>query len=76
MDDHSFLGRDEGITKVMIFDEHTDQILGVAIVGPNAGDLIAEGALAIEWLVTLLISDQLFTLIQHSQKPLHGCRSF
>ena len=41
------LGRDEGMTKV-IFDEHTDQILGVAIVGPNAGDLIAEGALAIE----------------------------
>ena len=41
------LGRDEGMTKI-IFDEHTDQILGVAIVGPNAGDLIAEGALAIE----------------------------
>ena len=41
------LGRDEGMTKV-IFDEHTHQILGVAIVGPNAGDLIAEGALAIE----------------------------
>jgi dihydrolipoamide dehydrogenase len=35
------------MTKV-IFDEHTDQILGVAIVGPNAGDLIAEGVLAIE----------------------------
>ena len=35
------------MTKV-IFDEHTHQILGVAIVGPNAGDLIAEGALAIE----------------------------
>ena len=41
------LGRDEGMTKV-IFDEHTRQILGVAIVGPSAGDLIAEGALAIE----------------------------
>ena len=41
------LDRDEGMTKV-IFDEQTDQILGVAIVGPNAGDLIAEGALAIE----------------------------
>jgi dihydrolipoamide dehydrogenase len=41
------LGRDEGMTKV-IFDEYTNQILGVAIVGPNAGDLIAEGALAIE----------------------------
>ena len=41
------LGRDEGMTKV-IFDEQTNQILGVAIVGPSAGDLIAEGALAIE----------------------------
>jgi dihydrolipoamide dehydrogenase len=41
------LGRDEGMTKV-IFDEQTKQILGVAIVGPSAGDLIAEGALAIE----------------------------
>ena len=41
------LGREEGMTKV-IFDENTDRLLGVAIVGPNAGDLIAEGALAIE----------------------------
>jgi dihydrolipoamide dehydrogenase len=41
------LGRDEGITKV-IFDESTDRIIGCGIVGPNAGDLIAEAALAIE----------------------------
>ena len=41
------LGRDEGITKV-IFDEETEQVIGAAIVGPNAGDLIAEVALAIE----------------------------
>jgi dihydrolipoamide dehydrogenase len=41
------LGREEGVTKV-IFDEATDRILGMAIVGPSAGDLIAEGALAIE----------------------------
>ena len=41
------LGRDEGITKV-IFDESTDRIIGCGIVGPSAGDLIAEAALAIE----------------------------
>jgi dihydrolipoamide dehydrogenase len=41
------LGRDEGLTKV-IFDEATDRIIGAGIVGPSAGDLIAEAALAIE----------------------------
>jgi dihydrolipoyl dehydrogenase len=41
------LGRDEGITKVL-FDKESNRILGAAIVGPNAGDLIAECTLAIE----------------------------
>jgi dihydrolipoamide dehydrogenase len=41
------LGRDEGITK-LIFDQQTHRIIGGGIVGPNAGDLIAEIALAIE----------------------------
>ncbi len=41
------LGRDEGITK-LLFDKESKRILGAAIVGPNAGDLIAECALAIE----------------------------
>ncbi|MCG8356267.1 MAG: dihydrolipoyl dehydrogenase [Kiloniellales bacterium] len=41
------LGRDEGMTKVL-FDESTDQVIGAGIVGPNAGDLIAEVAVAIE----------------------------
>ena len=41
------LGRDEGITKVL-FDELTDRIIGCGIVGPSAGDLITEAALAIE----------------------------
>ncbi|WP_407524907.1 dihydrolipoyl dehydrogenase [Methylobacterium oryzisoli] len=41
------LGRDEGLTKVL-FDEATDRIVGCGIVGPSAGDLIAEAALAIE----------------------------
>jgi len=41
------LGRSEGLTKV-IFDEATERVIGAGIVGPNAGDLIAEVALAIE----------------------------
>lgn len=41
------IGRSEGITK-LIFDLSTDQVLGAGIVGPHAGDLIAEVALAIE----------------------------
>jgi dihydrolipoamide dehydrogenase len=41
------MGRDEGRTK-LLFDPETKRILGAGIVGPNAGDLIAEVALAIE----------------------------
>lgn len=41
------LGREEGVTK-LIFDEETDRVIGAGIVGVNAGDLIAEVALAIE----------------------------
>ncbi|HLM22969.1 MAG TPA: dihydrolipoyl dehydrogenase [Propionibacteriaceae bacterium] len=41
------LGRDEGITKVL-FDKATDRIIGCGVVGPNAGDLIAEATHAIE----------------------------
>ena len=41
------IGRTEGFTK-LIFDEATHRIVGAGIVGPNAGDLISEVALAIE----------------------------
>src|SRR5262245_17960005 len=41
------LGRDEGLTKVL-FDPATHRVIGGGIVGPNAGDLISEIALAIE----------------------------
>ena len=41
------MGRNEGRTKI-IFDPDTKRTIGVGIVGPNAGDLISEGALAIE----------------------------
>jgi dihydrolipoamide dehydrogenase len=41
------LGRDEGMTK-LLFDEATGRLIGAAAVGPNAGELIAETALAVE----------------------------
>ncbi|MET0834734.1 MAG: dihydrolipoyl dehydrogenase [Actinomycetota bacterium] len=41
------LGRDEGMTK-LLFDEATHRLIGAAAVGPNAGELIAETALAVE----------------------------
>ncbi len=41
------LGRDEGFTK-LLFDKSTGRVIGGGIVGPNAGDLIAEIGLAIE----------------------------
>jgi dihydrolipoamide dehydrogenase len=41
------VGRTEGMTKIL-FDPDTEQVLGVGIVGIGAGELIAEGTLAIE----------------------------
>ncbi len=41
------MGRDEGFTKLII-DEKTHRVIGGAAVGPNAGELISEIALAIE----------------------------
>jgi dihydrolipoamide dehydrogenase len=41
------LGRSDGLTKLVV-DPQTERILGVGIVGVGAGELIAEGVLAIE----------------------------
>ncbi len=41
------LDRNDGVTKLII-DPDTQRILGVGICGPGAGELIAEGVLAIE----------------------------
>jgi len=41
------IGRDEGVTK-LLFDPQSHRVIGGGIVGSNAGDLIAEVALAIE----------------------------
>jgi dihydrolipoamide dehydrogenase len=40
-------GRDEGMTKAL-FDKKTRRLLGAAMVGVNAGELIAEAVLALE----------------------------
>jgi dihydrolipoamide dehydrogenase len=41
------MGRKEGITKILA-DKNTGRILGAGMVGPNAGELIAEAVLALE----------------------------
>jgi dihydrolipoamide dehydrogenase len=41
------LGRGEGMTK-LLFDESNERLIGAGMVGPNAGELVAEAALAIE----------------------------
>ena len=41
------MGRTEGLTKIL-FDPKTERVLGAAMVGVSAGDMIAEMALAIE----------------------------
>ncbi len=41
------LGRDDGMTKLIV-DPETERVLGVALAGPGAGELIAEGVVAME----------------------------
>ncbi len=41
------IGRSEGMTKVL-FHKSTKRVIGAGIVGPHAGDLIAEATLALE----------------------------
>lgn len=41
------LDRSDGVTK-LVLDPKTERVLGMGIVGPGAGELIAEGVLAVE----------------------------
>jgi dihydrolipoamide dehydrogenase len=41
------LGRNEGVTKILC-EKDTGKLLGAGMVGPNAGELIAEAVLALE----------------------------
>jgi dihydrolipoamide dehydrogenase len=56
------LDRPDGLTKLII-DPETERILGVGIVGSGAGELIAEGVLAIE--MGALSSDLKLTIHPH-----------
>jgi dihydrolipoamide dehydrogenase len=56
------LGRSDGLTK-LVADAETGRLLGAGIVGPGAGELIAEAALAIE--AALLVEDVAATIHTH-----------
>ncbi len=56
------LDRDDGLTKLII-DPETERILGVGLVGPGAGELIAEGVLAVE--MAALASDLKLSIHPH-----------
>jgi len=56
------LDRNDGVTKLVI-DPETERILGVGIVGTGAGELISEGALAVE--MAALVSDLKLTIHPH-----------
>ena len=56
------LGRPDGLTKLIV-DPDSGRVLGVGIVGPGAGELIAEGALAVE--AALTIEDVAATIHAH-----------
>jgi dihydrolipoamide dehydrogenase len=56
------LDRPEGMTK-LIFDPQTERVLGVGIVGAGAGEMIAEGVLAIE--MAALARDIALTIHPH-----------
>ncbi len=56
------LGRADGLTK-LVADPASGRLVGVGIVGPGAGELIAEGALAIE--TAALVEDVAATIHAH-----------
>jgi dihydrolipoamide dehydrogenase len=56
------LDRTEGMTK-LILDPQTERVVGLGIVGVGAGDMIAEGALAIE--MAALAKDVALTIHPH-----------
>jgi len=56
------LDRNDGVTKLII-DPDTERILGIGICGPGAGEMIAEGVLAIEMGAT--VKDLALTIHPH-----------
>lgn len=56
------LDRSDGLTKIIV-DPETERILGVGLCGPGAGEMIAEGVLAIEMGAT--VKDLALTIHPH-----------
>jgi dihydrolipoamide dehydrogenase len=56
------LDRNDGLTKLII-EPVTERILGMGLVGPNAGELIAEGVLAVE--MGAVVSDLKLSIHPH-----------
>ena len=56
------LNRSDGVTKLIV-DPETERILGVGMAGPGAGDMIAEGVLAME--MGAVVSDLKLTIHPH-----------
>ena len=56
------MGKPQGVTKLVI-EPGTERVLGVGIVGPGAGEMIAEGTLAIE--MGAVASDLKLTIHAH-----------
>lgn len=56
------LGRSDGITKI-IADPESERVLGIGMAGPGAGELIAEGVLAIE--MGAVVNDIALTIHPH-----------
>ncbi len=56
------LGRSDGLTKLVI-DSNSERVLGVGIVGPGAGEIIAEAVMAMEMGAT--VTDVALTIHPH-----------
>ena len=56
------LDRTDGVTKLVI-DPETERVLGVGIAGPNAGEMISEGVLAVE--MSAVVDDLALSIHPH-----------
>jgi dihydrolipoamide dehydrogenase len=56
------IDRNDGLTKLIV-EPKTERVLGVGIAGVNAGELIAEGVLAVE--MAAVVNDLKFTIHAH-----------
>ncbi len=68
----------DGLIKFLA-DAETDRILGIHIVGPSAGELIAEGSPAIPFIIIIIIIYSTFFSLAHvgaHRRAGYGVRGF